>query len=52
MDNRRHDLDSSDSPKIARPPLSTKTIFDGTKLSVDGRRPKTTTDGRKRSSRL
>jgi hypothetical protein len=34
-------------PKIARPPFPTKTVFDETKLSVDGRHPKTTTYGRK-----
>src|ERR1700688_4913912 len=40
------------SLEIARPPLPTKTIFDGTKLSVDGRHPKTTTYGRKCSFQL
>src|SRR6266850_8168157 len=33
------------SAELARPPLPSKTIFDGTKLSVERRRPKTTTNG-------
>src|SRR5882672_9857198 len=37
------------SPEIARLPLPTKVIFDGTKLSVVRRRPKTTTYGRNRA---
>src|SRR5258705_8826171 len=37
---------SPTSPKSARTPLPAKTIFDGTKLSVDPHRPKTTTYGR------
>jgi hypothetical protein len=45
MTNRHKIPQSPASPKIARLPLPTKTFFDGTKLSVDVRRPQTTTDG-------
>src|ERR1700719_2036017 len=47
MTNCHHAPYSPPIPKIAQPPLPTKTIFDKTKLSVDGRQPKTTTYGRK-----
>src|SRR5260370_41795875 len=43
---------SPGSPKFACRPLRTKTIFDGTKLPVEGRRSKTTTYGRKSTFRL
>src|ERR1035437_9854736 len=33
------------SPEIGRPPLSAEIIFDGTKLAIEGSRPKTTTNG-------
>src|SRR6266404_870107 len=38
---------SPPSPEIGRPPLTAKTIFDETKLSVVSLRPETTTYGRK-----
>jgi hypothetical protein len=47
MDTFVNDPDSPDSPKIARPPHPTKTIFDKTKLRLEPSLPKTTTDGRK-----
>jgi hypothetical protein len=43
MDNSHNAPHSPASPKIARPPLPAKIIFDGTKLSVEPRRPQTTT---------
>jgi hypothetical protein len=52
MANCQHVARSPSSPELARLLLPTKTIFDGTKLSVDGRRPKTTTGGRKSSFQL
>src|SRR5260370_37176329 len=51
MPNSRHAPYSPPTPKIVRPPLSTKTISDGTKLSVEPRRSKTTTYGRNWSLR-
>src|ERR1700687_958031 len=47
MDNCHHASHSPTPPKIARPPLAQKTIFDKTKLSVDRSIAKTTTYGRK-----
>src|SRR5882757_6087479 len=47
MANRQHPPHPSTSPKIARPPLRTKTIFDGTNPRLEPRRSKTTTYGRK-----
>src|SRR6266852_5268215 len=45
MDNCHDASNSPSSPKIARPPRPAQIIFDGTKLSVDRSRPKTTTYG-------
>src|SRR5712692_6357153 len=47
MDNCHDAPHSQSSPKIARPPLPTKIIFDGTNPRIEPRRPKTTTYGRK-----
>src|SRR6266851_4926386 len=44
--NCHHAAHSPAIPKIARPQLPTKTIFDKTKLRLEPRRPKTTTYGR------
>jgi len=46
MVNRQDFPRSPASPEIARHRLVTEIIFDGTKLSLEPRRPKATTDGR------
>jgi hypothetical protein len=46
MVNRQDTLRSPDSPEIARHRLAVEIISDGTKLPLERRRPKTTTDGR------
>src|SRR5208282_6456241 len=45
MVNRQDAPYSHGSPKLGRGLLSAEIIFDGTKLALEGSRPKTTTDG-------
>jgi hypothetical protein len=52
MVNRQDALYSPGSPEIGRRLLAAEIIFDGTKLAIERRRPKTTTNGRICSSQL